>query len=60
MAGNESGRLWVRAGSLLALRSRRLDDPVAGENPAKAGEWINYVELREAPRLHEQRLGWNV
>ena len=46
-----SGRLWVRSGSLLALRSRRLDDPVAGENPAKAGEWIEYVELREVRPL---------
>ena len=47
-----SGRLWVRSGSVLDLRSRRLDDPVAGENPAKAGEWIQYVELREARPPH--------
>ena len=43
-----SGDAWVRSGSVLDLRSRRLDDPVAGENLAKAGEWIQYVELREA------------
>lgn len=43
-----SGHLWLRSGSMLDLRSRRLDDPVAGENPAKSGEWIEYVELREA------------
>ena len=42
-----SGHLWVRSGSLLDVRSRRLDDPAAGENRAKAGEWIEYVELRE-------------
>jgi len=47
-----SGRLWVRSGSLLALRSRRLDDPVTGENPAKAGDWIEYVELGEVRPLH--------
>jgi hypothetical protein len=47
-----SGRLWVRSGSVLDLRSRRLDEPVAGENPAKAGEWIEYVELREARPPH--------
>jgi len=47
-----SGALWVRSGSVLDLRSRRLDDPVAGENPAKAGEWIQYVELREVRRPH--------
>jgi hypothetical protein len=43
-----SGRLWVRSGMVLDLRSRRLDDPVPGENPADAGEWMQYVELREA------------
>jgi hypothetical protein len=46
------GHLWLRSGSALDLRSRRLDDPVAGENPAKAGEWIEYVELREARSPH--------
>lgn len=43
-----SGRGWTRSGTILDLRSRRLDDRVAGENPATAGEWIEYVELREA------------
>ena len=47
-----SGRVWIRSGNLLALRSRRLDDPVAGENPANAGEWIEYVELREVRPPH--------
>ncbi len=47
-----SGHLWLRSGSVLDLRSRRLDDPAAGENRAKAGEWIQYVELREARPRH--------
>jgi len=47
-----SGRLWLRSGSVLDLRSRRLDDPVFGENRATAGEWIQYVELREARPPH--------
>ncbi len=47
-----SRRLWVRSGIVLDLRSRRLDDPVAGENPGNAGEWIQYVELREARAPH--------
>ncbi|MGA8534158.1 MAG: hypothetical protein WB615_08645 [Candidatus Tumulicola sp.] len=38
---------WARNGILLDLRSRRLDAPVAGENTAEAGDWIQYVELRE-------------
>ena len=45
---HRSGQLWVRSGIVLDLRSRRLDDPVAGENRANAGEWISFVELREA------------
>jgi hypothetical protein len=50
-----SGRLWRWSGSLLDVRSRRLDDPVAGENPEKAGEWIQYVELREVNRHRRRR-----
>lgn len=45
-----SGRGWERSGTVLDLRSRRLDEPVAGENPATSGEWIDYVELHEARR----------
>ncbi|HEX3458793.1 MAG TPA: hypothetical protein VHR97_12655 [Candidatus Baltobacteraceae bacterium] len=41
------GPLWVRSGIALDLHSRRLDHPTAGEKPAKAGAWIQYVELRE-------------
>ncbi len=47
---HRTGRLWVRSGTVLDLRSRRLDDPVAGENRANAGDWIAFVELREAGR----------
>lgn len=49
-----SGRLWVRDGTALDLRSRRLDEPVSGENRAKAGEWIEYAELREVKVLTEK------
>jgi hypothetical protein len=35
------GRLWVRSGSVLDLRSRQLD-----------GDWIAYVELHEARPAH--------
>lgn len=37
---------WTRNGIVLALRSRRLDDAVPGEDP-DAGAWIQYIELRE-------------
>jgi hypothetical protein len=37
---------WTRSGMVLALRSRRLDDAAPGE-ARDAGEWIQYVELRE-------------
>lgn len=37
---------WTRDGLVLALRSRRLDDAAPGESP-NAGDWIEYVELRE-------------
>ncbi len=51
---HRSGRLWLRSGMVLDLRSRRLDEPVAGENRANAGEWIAYVELREFKALAEK------
>jgi hypothetical protein len=37
---------WTRDGIVLVLRSRRLDESIAGERP-DAGSWIQYVELRE-------------
>jgi hypothetical protein len=45
---SRDGRTWLRGGIILNLMDRRIDDPVPGENPARAGEWIEYVELREA------------
>ena len=39
-------RTWVRGNVVLDLRVTRIDEPVARENPARAGEWIEYVELR--------------
>lgn len=50
-----SGRQWVRSGLVLDLRARRLDEPVRGEDRANAGEWIAYVELREARRTSASR-----
>jgi hypothetical protein len=44
---HRSGRRWIRSGTVLDLRSRRLDEPIAGENRANAGEWIAFIELRE-------------
>ncbi len=41
---------WSKGGIVLDVRSRRLDDPVSGEDPARAGEWIQYVELRSYGR----------
>lgn len=51
---HRSGRLWLRSGMVLDLRSRRLDEPVVGENRANAGEWIAYVELREVKAFAEK------
>ena len=45
---SNDGRTWLRSGIILNLRDRRIDDPVPGEDPARAGAWIQYVELREA------------
>lgn len=40
------GKLWLKNGITLDIESRRLDDPKADEDPATAGEWIQYVDLR--------------
>jgi predicted Fe-Mo cluster-binding NifX family protein len=42
---SRDGRSWVRGNVVLDLRVTRLDDAVRGEDPARAGEWIEYVEL---------------
>jgi len=40
-----ASRVWLKAGIILHMDSRRLDTPVAGENPATAGTWIRFVDL---------------
>ena len=42
---SRDGSTWVRGDVVLDLRATRIDEPVAGENTARAGEWIEYVEL---------------
>jgi len=46
MHGKE-GWLWLKNDTTLRIMNRRMDDPVAGEDPAIAGEWIQYVDLWE-------------
>lgn len=41
----DEGWLWLKGDTVLHLESRRIDDPVAGEDRATAGEWIQFVEL---------------
>lgn len=43
----EDGWLWLKNDTTLHIMNRRMDDPLAGEDPATAGEWIQYVDLRE-------------
>jgi hypothetical protein len=45
---SKDGRTWRRSNIVLDLRVRRLDEPIAGENHARAGEWIEFVELTES------------
>jgi len=40
------GDLWLKNGITLHIETRRLDDPKPGEDPATAGKWIQYVDLR--------------
>ena len=39
------GWVWLKNGIILDIETRRMDDPVAGEDPATAGEWIQFIEL---------------
>ena len=39
------GWFWLRNGIILRIETRRMDDPVAGEDPATAGQWIQFIEL---------------
>jgi hypothetical protein len=41
------GRLWLKRGVVLDIETNRVDEPVDGENPATAGRWIQYVDLRQ-------------
>ena len=40
------GDLWLKNGITLHIEARRLDDPKPDEDPATAGDWIQYVDLR--------------
>jgi hypothetical protein len=44
-AKGKASRVWLKAGIILHMDARRLDAPVAGENPATAGLWIRFVDL---------------
>ena len=39
------GKLWLKFDTIVHIEERRLDDPQPGEDPATAGEWIQYVDL---------------
>ncbi|HEY1654992.1 MAG TPA: hypothetical protein VGF86_07775 [Candidatus Tumulicola sp.] len=41
------GRLWLKNDIVLDIERNRVDEPVAGENPATAGRWIQYVDLQK-------------
>jgi len=39
------GWVWLKNGSILHIEVKRMDDPVAGEDPATAGQWIQFIDL---------------
>jgi hypothetical protein len=39
------GWVWVKNGTILDIETKRMNDPVAGEDSATAGEWIQFIEL---------------
>ena len=39
------GWVWLKNGTILNIDVKRMDDPVAGEDPATAGEWIQFIDL---------------
>jgi hypothetical protein len=39
------GWVWLEKGTILHIEVKRMDDPVAGEDPATAGEWIQFIDL---------------
>ncbi len=39
------GRSWLKDGMVLDVEEKRMDDAQPGEDPATAGEWIQYIEI---------------
>jgi hypothetical protein len=39
------GDIWLKGDTVLNIESKRMDDPVEGEDAATAGEWIQTVSL---------------
>ena len=39
------GWLWLKEGTVLHIEDKRMDDAVAGEDEASAGEWIQAISL---------------
>jgi hypothetical protein len=39
------GSIWLKGETVFDIERKRIDDPVQGEDPATAGEWIQFVEL---------------
>jgi hypothetical protein len=39
------GDMWLKEGTILDIESKRMDDPLAGEDAATAGEWIQVISL---------------
>jgi hypothetical protein len=39
------GRHWLKDGMVLDINRKRMDDAQSGEDPATAGEWIQYIDL---------------
>ncbi|HEX3943302.1 MAG TPA: hypothetical protein VHW69_04375 [Rhizomicrobium sp.] len=42
-ARGADGSLWLKSDMVLRIDSRRMDNPVAGEDPKTAGKWIQFV-----------------
>jgi hypothetical protein len=43
----EDGWVWLKDDTILDLEMKRLDDPKPNEDAATAGEWIQFIDLRE-------------
>ncbi len=46
-ARGPEGRLWLKDEVILDLLEKRMDDAAPDDDVASAGEWIEYVDLRE-------------